>query len=408
MRPGLVKRLGILGGGQLAKMLAEAALRQGIAPTVLVSEASDPAAIDGATLIVGSLDAPAALSELAASSDVLTLENEFMDLDQLGRVLEQHSGTVLRPGVESIATAQDKLAQRGLFQRLGIATAEFDLVRADSLASDLQRVRKRFPNGFVLKWSRFGYDGRGNLLVPSGREVPLEELEEFCRLGETRGATIYAERMVDFECELAMVSTRAADGDQVYYPLVISRQERGVCREVYGPASAAGYDEDLERAARATIRSIATELDLTGTLAVEFFLERDGRLLVNEMAPRVHNSGHYTLFGQTPSQFDLHVQAVIGAPLSRPELRGLGVMRNLLGPWTTPQNVTCTAPAEAPPEGTTLTWYGKQQVSPGRKMGHLSGRATSLQAAMDLLEAMASYEARFWSTVSSSNEETSP
>ncbi len=395
----LDRRLGILGGGQLAKMLAEAALRQGLQPVVLVGSETDPAAIQGAELVFGGLDEPTALSEMAARSGVLTIENEFLDLALLGQLLDRYPSMQLRPGVDSIAAAQDKLAQRRLFRRLGIAMPEYRLLHSGSLPRDLTQVRERFPEGFVLKWSRFGYDGRGNLAVAPGQKVDPGELADYCRRGEDRGAAIYAERMVDFDCELAMVSTRAADGDQVYFPLVISRQERGVCREVVGPAEAGGCNRDLERQAREIMRAIAEELDLTGSFAVEFFLDRDGRLLVNEMAPRVHNSGHYTLFDDEPSQFDLHVQAVAGIPLSEPALRGVGVMRNLLGPWDGRPGIPCPAPAEAPPAGTSLEWYGKQLVSPGRKMGHLSGRAPSFQAATDLLEAMAAYENRFWDTV---------
>ena len=251
------RRLGILGGGQLAKMLAEAALRQGLQPVVLAGSETDPAAIDGAELVLGGLDEPSALSEMAARSGVLTIENEFLDLDLFGRVLDRHPSVQLRPGVQSIAAAQDKLAQRRLFRRLGIAMPEYGLLRSESLPRDLTQVRDRFPEGFVLKWSRFGYDGRGNLAVAPGRKPDPRDIADFCRRGEGRGATIYAERMVDFDCELAMVSTRAADGDQVYFPLVISRQERGVCREVVGPAEAGGYDPDLQRQARKIMRTIA-------------------------------------------------------------------------------------------------------------------------------------------------------
>lgn len=395
----LALRVGILGSGQLAKMLAEAALRQGLQPVVLAKRAGDPADIDGAELVCGSLDEPAALSEMARRADVLTLENEFLDLSRLRRTLERHPSVELRPSAESVAVAQDKLAQRRLFGRLGFPVAEFDLVRSESLSQDLTRARKRFPEGFVLKWSRFGYDGRGNLTVTPEQDVAPAVIAEFCRRGNDRGATIYAERRVDFERELAMVSTRAADGQQVFFPLVISRQERGVCREVFGPAAETGYPRDLERRARAIMAKIAAELDLVGTFAVELFLERDGRLLLNEMAPRVHNSGHYTLFGQEPSQFDLHVQALADIPLSQPEVRGVGVMRNVLGPWPIRAQTPCPAPTEAPPAGASLEWYGKRLVSAGRKMGHLSGRAPSFDAAMELLETMASYEARFWNAV---------
>lgn len=393
-------RLGILGGGQLARMLAESAMRHGLRVAVLAEAADAPAAIPGVDLVLGALDEPAALEALAARCDVLTVENEFLDLDRLGAVVARHPSVHLHPSRPAIALAQDKLEQKRVFSRLGIPTAEYTLVRVASLDDDLRRAAGRFPGGFVLKWSRFGYDGRGNRVVGRPGAAERDAIAEFCRAGEAAGATIYAERRVDFAAEVAMVSTRAHDGRQVFFPLVVSRQDHGVCREVFGPATAFGVAADIERDVAGHMAALATDLDYCGTFAVEWFIDRDGALLANEMAPRVHNTGHYTLFGDEPSQFDLHVQAVTGRPLSAPAVRDPFVMRNLLGPFLLRGAHPCPAPSEPPPPGTLLYWYDKRTVSAGRKMGHLTGRAAIAGAIERMRDALRDYERRFWAGLS--------
>ena len=388
--------LGILGGGQLGRMLAESALRQGLRPVVLATSAEVPAAIDGVDLHVGALDDPDALEALVAQVDHLTVENEFLDLGRIEAALAGKPSVHIRPGLDAIAVSQDKLAQKRLFSRLGIPTAPWEVVHPARLEADLARVGRRFGHRFVLKWSRFGYDGHGNHVVTSATGLGDPELARFCERGVAKGAELYAEAMIDFRCELAMVSTRSAAGEQVYFPLVESRQERGVCREVLGPATALGGGPALDEAARSVLGTLGAHLAWSGTFAVEFFLDADGSLLANEMAPRVHNTGHYTLFGDEPSQFDLHVQAVCGLELKAPAVRGLVAMRNLLGPWDVARGRPCPPPRREPPAGVDLYWYFKTTVSPGRKMGHLTGRADTPEALEDLLEAMRAYEQAVW------------
>ena len=393
------KRLGILGGGQLARMLAQAALRRGIEVHVLAKARRAPAAIEGVEIVVGGFDDAHALDALFARCDVVTLENEFLDLPCLERVLKRHPDVPLRPAPSGIATAQDKLEQKRVFARLGLPTAEHETLRAETCTEDLKRLHARFPEGFVLKQSRFGYDGKGNLVVDGPDDPAWARAGAFCAKGEAVGATIYAERKIDFEAEVAMVLTRTPAGEHRHFPLVVSRQERGVCREVLGPATELGIDPKLEADTVEMLRALGDELELTGSYALELFLTRDGKLLVNEMAPRVHNTGHYSLFGDEPSQFDLHVEAVMGLPLSAPAPRGLVAMRNLLGPWDLKEPRACPAPSEPPPEGTLLVWYDKGKVSRGRKMGHLTARAESRQALDQVLAAMEAWETRFWGRV---------
>ena len=388
--------LGILGGGQLGRMLAESALRQGLKPVVLAASAKVPAAIPGVELHVGPLDDPEALADLVDWVDHLTVENEFLDLGRVEAALSRRPEVRIRPGLDAIAVSQDKLAQKRLFVRLGIPTAPWEVVHPATLEADLRRVGARFGHRFVLKWSRFGYDGHGNHVVTSPEDLARPELARFCERGVAQGAELYAEAMIDFQAELAMVSTRDAAGAQVCFPLVISRQERGVCREVLGPATALGVAAEVAEQARSVLGSLGAHLDWCGTFAVEFFLDADGKLLANEMAPRVHNTGHYTLWHDEPSQFDLHVQAVTGRPLQAPAVRGLVAMRNLLGPWDVSRGLPCAPPRRAPPAGVDLYWYDKTTVSPGRKMGHLTGRAHAPEALEALLAAMRAYEAAVW------------
>lgn len=388
-------RLGILGGGQLARMLAEAAHRRGLQVAALARGPRPPVAIAGVTVLEGALDDEEALDALFAASDVVTLENEFLDLSKLRRVMRRHPRVPLRPSLRGVAVAQDKLEQKRVFARLGFPTADFVALDAPDEA-DLAALHERFAQGFVLKQSRFGYDGKGNLLIDGPDDPRNERALAFCRAGEAQGATLYAERKVDFAAEVAMVLTRSPDGTHQSFPLVLSRQERGVCREVLGPAAALGIDPSFDERIAQMLVALGGALNLSGTYALELFVTQDGELLVNEMAPRVHNTGHYTRYGDEPSQFDLHVEAVTGQPLSQPRVSGLVAMRNLLGPWTLPPRRPCPPPREPPPPGIELSWYGKTTVSAGRKMGHLTARARNLRELDEVRSTMARYEARLW------------
>jgi 5-(carboxyamino)imidazole ribonucleotide synthase len=394
-----MQRLGIIGGGQLARMLAEAALLQGTRVVVLSPSSAVPAAIDGVELIIGELDDEAALAQLCARVDRVTIENEFLALDRIAAVLARHPQVDMHPSPASIAVAQDKLAQKQLFDRLGVATADWEVVDSERLPSELARLWQRFPGAFVLKWSRFGYDGRGNLVVRAPNKPRLEVIAEFCAAADRVGARVYAERLIDFRAELALVCTRTTTGARELFPLVVSEQEHGVCREVYGPATQLGFDAALERRAAGWIERIGDALELCGSFALELFLDRDGRLLANEMAPRVHNTGHYTRFADEPSQFDLHVRAVGDRPLPRPAVEGLVAMRNLLGPRWLTATLACPAPRVPPPPGLELEWYDKPSVSAGRKMGHLTGRARTPAELGSLRAAMAAYEQQLWATL---------
>lgn len=390
-------RLGILGGGQLARMIAEAALREGLRPVVLAESRDEPAAIEGALWVPGALHDRKAVATLASQADVLTIENEFVDVDLLRDVLEEYPGVRLAPGLKSISIAQDKLAQKRLFNKLGLASPDCERVEIERMHQAMPVLRQRFPDGFVLKFARFGYDGRGNLLVKPTAPTLDSDIDFFCRAAARAGSAVFAERLVDFTAELAVVATRTADGRLQCFPVVESRQEHGICREVAGPAAHLDTPPWIAAQAAEAISRIADHLQFCGTLAVEFFLTKAGELLINEMAPRVHNSGHYSLYGRESSQFDLHIQAIEGQALTIPEVNGFAAMRNILGPEGMVPGLPCPAPSQRVPKGVELHWYGKRTVSTGRKMGHLTGRANTAAELQQMLDAMRRYEERYWS-----------
>lgn len=386
-------RLGILGGGQLAMMIAEAALSHGATVRVLTPDSRAPATQTSAAIELGSLDDEQALSRLFSRCDHILIESELVDPERLKRAHYRFPEAIITPDLECIRLTRDKLEQKRLFRALGLPTAEFCEVDLTTPLQSLLGLEERFGPGFVLKRAQGGYDGRGNLIVdrPGGRH----QVVEFLETSKRSRTAVYAEALVPFALELAMVSTRTRDGSVAkHFPLVITEQEAGVCREVLGPATALGVPLRAEAQAREMMDRVASELGICGTFAMEFFLTAQGELVINEMAPRVHNSGHYTLYEDGPSQFDLHVQAVLGLPLSEPRCRGFALMRNLLGP-----RAIARSPSEVGdlPSGVNVHWYGKGQALPGRKMGHLTARARNRRELAALRLSLREFEQALWS-----------
>jgi 5-(carboxyamino)imidazole ribonucleotide synthase len=341
-------------------MLAESALELGHQVFVLAHEDEEP---------IRTLKLPRV--DRYVSGDVVVFESEFQDLSRI-----PESARCV-PAREAFARLKSKLEQKQLFSELKLASAPF-CAPSDAPA--------RFAQGFVLKRAHGGYDGKGNRIVRPG-----DSWEEFVREGEC-----YAEALVEFERELALVCARTSTGEWVSYPLVETRQERGVCREVRGPASLWGAQALLQEQAEQAARAIGDHLQLVGVYALEFFLTRGGDLLLNEMAPRVHNSGHFSRGGAHISQFDLHWLAIAGRlPTDLGVAPAFG-MRNLLGPWGAPEKsvpVPLSMPGERP------LWYGKSHSSEGRKMGHLVVTGRDAQEIDEALRKFEQWEASFWSKI---------
>ncbi len=341
--------LGILGGGQLGRMTALAAARIGYSCHVFAPEPDSPAfAVARATC--AAYEDERALEAFAASVSVVTLEFENVPATTLER-LSRH--VPVRPNAAVLAIAQDRLAEKRFLAERNFPVSPYLEVASPEEA---RRAFLAIGGRGVLKTTRFGYDGRGQRVVSSPREAE----EAFAALGI--GPKVL-EAFVDFEREISVVTARRADGAQASYPPVENRHERHILRTTLAPASIA---PSLAAEAVALAEAVARALGVIGLLAVEMFVTRDGRLLINELAPRPHNSGHWTLDACPVSQFEQLVRAVCGLPLGDPTPFAAAVMDNLLG-----EEVRDWPRLLAEP-GARVHLYGKREIKPGRKMGHVT------------------------------------
>ncbi|MEF8860550.1 MAG: 5-(carboxyamino)imidazole ribonucleotide synthase [Haloarculaceae archaeon] len=362
--------LGVVGGGQLGRMLGEAAAPLGV--EVIVSDPTPdcPARPVVRDQVVGDFDDEATIRELAERADVLTYEIELADPDALSRVAEE-TGTPVHPDPDTLRTIQDKLVQNRAFADAGIPLPEFR--RVDD-ADDLRDAGEAFGWPVMLKARTGGYDGRGNLPV-AGPEEAAEALAGI-------GGPALAEAFVEFERELAVIGVRGTD-DRRTFPVTETVHREEILRESVSPART---DERTRERARAVARDVLAEMDGRGVYGIELF-EHGADVLVNEVAPRPHNSGHWTIEGCLTSQFEQHVRAVLGWPLGSTDRRSPTVSANVLGDVAEP------APAElrnvgrvlADP-GLSLHWYGKREVRPLRKMGHVTAAGGTDDDADGLLE----------------------
>jgi 5-(carboxyamino)imidazole ribonucleotide synthase len=335
-------RVGIVGAGQLGRMLALAGYPLGIDCTLLDQSPDSPGA-QVAAFVQGALDDPAALATLAAAVDVVTLEIENVAVAPL-EALAKRIGVF--PPPHAVAAAQDRLAEKTLFRSLGIPTAEF--VAIDSEADATNVAALGWP--VVLKTRRMGYDGRGQRVVNSEREAAAAWRE----LG---GVPSIAEAWVKFEREVSLIAVQGARGERAFYPLSENVHRDGILATTVAPYA----DPLLQQQAEAWLAAIMTKLDYRGVLTVEFFHTARG-LVANEMAPRVHNSGHWTIEGAETSQFENHLRAVLGWPLGDTRAHGHAAMLNLIGSLP-PRDAVLAIP------GAHLHDYGKEP-RPARKVGH--------------------------------------
>ena len=341
--------IGILGGGQLARMLALAAARLGLNSHIYSDEPNAPAFDVAASCTVGSFEDEAALSTFAASVDVVTCEFENVP----ARALEiAGKRAPVHPPAKSFAVAQDRLVEKDFMRGLGIPVADYaDVHDEQSLRDALAHVH--LPA--ILKTRRFGYDGKGQALVRS-------EKEAFAALKDLGGQPSVIERLVTFEREISVIVVRAQNGEMKFYDPVENVHQNGILAVSRVPAR---IHDDCAEEARRIAGKVAEALGHIGVLCVEMFQREEApRLLVNEIAPRVHNSGHWTIDACLVSQFENHIRAIAGWPLGDTERHSDAVMTNLIG-----------ADVErwrelAAEEGVAVHLYGKAEARPGRKMGH--------------------------------------
>ncbi len=389
-------KLGILGGGQLSWMLAQAAEPLGVPVRALAQTPEDPVTgLEGVEVLQAPIMRPLEAPTFFEGLTHLTVESEFvpvLELEKVGRLFPE---LPLFPSTHVLKTLQDKLEQKKLLATLGIQHAAYDVFEptTDEATPWLARLNERFPMGSVLKWARWGYDGKGNFMWGKGRDAAAAL--EFCKQGLAKGARVFAEEKVVFDRELAIVSVRSsARGEFAAYPLVESVQKDGVCLEVRGPATQFGVPLEIAKHANQIAFQLAKYLDITGCFAIEFFWVPETGLIVNELAPRVHNSGHYSqLF--PGSQFENHVRAVCGLDLRPVYTEDAFLMRNLLGPTGASRDLRGWQTPRAP-EGLELWWYGKSQLQPGRKMGHINARATTTDEFRHRVQQARDFEEQIW------------
>ena len=350
-------RIGVIGGGQLAWMLGQAAQTLGFPLWIQTPDPTDPAvAIATGTIFAPIADAQAT-AQLAQQCDVITFENEFVDLAALQTLVG--AGVQFAPRLDNLRPLLDKYDQRCYFQTIALPTPEFSLLTRNG-AGQLNN-----PWGFpvVLKMRRQGYDGQGTYIIHDGEDlekaVKNQPLDRFL-----------LEEFVPFDRELAVMVARSSQGEIAIYPVVETQQEDQVCRRVIAPAP---VDLAIQQAAQKIAQTFIEAIEGVGIFGLEFFLTQDDRLLINEVAPRTHNSGHYTLEACYTSQFEQQIRAICNLSLGCPDLKYTSaVMINLLGYESAHHTYECQRQALAQIPQASLYWYNKPQARPGRKMGHLT------------------------------------
>ncbi|MFT4183952.1 MAG: 5-(carboxyamino)imidazole ribonucleotide synthase [Rhizobium sp.] len=343
--------IGIIGGGQLGRMLAMAAARLNFRTVILEPQADSPAAQVANEQIVATYDDPAALAELAKRCDVVTYEFENVPV----AAAEKLAGAVaVYPPPKALEMAQDRLTEKRFINGCGIPTARFHAV--DSQA-DLEKALADFGGQGVLKTRRLGYDGKGQRVYRS----PADSAEGgYEALG---GVPLILESFVSFEREISIIAARGLDGSIACYDPAENVHRDGILHTSTLPAN---ISAETAAAAREAAEKILAALGYVGVIGIEFFALADGSLIANEMAPRVHNSGHWTEAACVVSQFEQHIRAVAGLPLGNPVRHSDCVMQNLIG------DDILSVPDWLRRDEALVHLYGKTESRPGRKMGHVT------------------------------------
>ncbi len=360
--------LGILGGGQLGRMFTHAAQALGYKVVVLEPEANCPTAHVAELHIQADYQDPAALAELARMTQAVTTEFENVPAQSLQQLA--HSGFVA-PAAAGVAIAQDRLAEKAFFTRCGAQTGVYPAPhQALHSAADLATVNSDlFPA--ILKTARMGYDGKGQFRVRDAAELAAA-------YQQTGAQVCVLEKMLPLAYEVSVLVARGVDGQAVVYPIAENEHRDGILHITLVPSP--NLSAEIASKAQQAALTIIAELDYVGVLCIEFFVLQDGSLVVNEMAPRPHNSGHYTIDACSANQFEQQVRALAQLPLAEVRLHSPAAMLNLLGDlWFDGEQERSPAWDKllALP-GTHLHLYGKAEARVGRKMGHLTITAASM------------------------------
>ncbi|MEP6884299.1 MAG: 5-(carboxyamino)imidazole ribonucleotide synthase [Gammaproteobacteria bacterium] len=354
-----LSRVGIVGAGQLGRMLALAGYPLGIRCMFLDRSATAPAA-QVAPILIGQLEDAAQLAALAAANDVVTFDWENIAGSALAPLEKL---TKVRPPRAALEVSQDRMAEKALFSRLRIPVAAHAAIDDKE---QLQRAVRKLGLPGVLKTRRLGYDGKGQFIVHGPAQIDAA----WAAIG---GRDLIYEKFQEFSRELSIVGARTATGATVFYPLSANTHDGGILRYSIAPFA----NRKLERSARTYLKRVMLALDYVGVLTIEFFVVK-GRLIANEMAPRVHNSGHWTIEGCVTSQFENHLRAICDLPLGSTRALGHTAMINFLGKMPDQERLLAI-------DGLAFHDYGKEP-RPGRKLGHctiLKSRAVERNSALE-------------------------
>ena len=343
--------IGLVGGGQLGRMSALAAARLGYRCHILTREHGSPASQVSAAVTISDYHEPRGLQEFAAAVDVISFEFENVSAEGLDLLA---SLKPVRPSPAILRTSQDRVLEKSFLNGAGVPTAPWAAVEH---LEDLTAAVERIGLPAVLKTTRLGYDGKGQTMLRRPEDIAAA----FAALSPK---PLILEGFIDFDREVSVVAARGADGAYSAFDTAENRHHQHILDLTLAPARIAAA---VDQQAQAIARRVADALDLVGLLAVEMFVDRDGRVLVNEIAPRPHNSGHWTIDACPASQFELHIRSIAGLPLPPAVRHSDAVMKNLVGP-----DETALWPAILGTPGLIPHLYGKAEARPGRKMGHVT------------------------------------
>jgi 5-(carboxyamino)imidazole ribonucleotide synthase len=342
--------IGILGGGQLGRMLSVAASQLGFDVCIFTDEPDSPAGRVSAKTIIASYTDAAALADFSRRVNVVTTEFENVPADTAEALIQ--AGAKVAPSPSALAIAQDRFDEKSFFVSSGIATPRFAAIGSQA---DLDAAITKIGAPAILKTRRLGYDGRGQIRIRTSADA--------AGAYEKLGAPGILEGFCAFEREISIIAARGWDGSVAFYDLCENEHAGGILSRTTLPAK---FDAKVEQQARAAAQAVLEAFDYVGVLTIEFFVMPDGSLVANEMAPRVHNSGHWTIEGALTSQFEQHIRAVAGWPLG-PTTRVAGIeMLNLIG-----EDANAWPELSGDPN-VRLHLYGKRDARSGRKMGHFT------------------------------------
>ena len=362
-------RIGIVGGGQLGRMLGIAAKQMGFWVGVTDPTPRSPAGQVVDYQIVADYNDEAAIRKLAGKVDFLTFEIELAN----AKILDELSaaGVMINPSAKTLEVIKDKLKQKRFLKKAKIPTADFVEV---TTKSDVEKAANKFGYPLLLKARMDAYDGRGNVLIKKAGDIGVG-------LIKLSGRKLYVEKLVPFKKELAVMVARSLSGEIVAYPVVETIHEDNICHTVIAPAT---VSMAVAKKAGTLAKKVMQKLKGAGIFGIEMFLSKDNKVLVNEIAPRVHNSGHYTIEGCVTNQFAQHIRAITGMPLGESQMvTGAAVMVNILGDRLGRAKVENLSGVLQLPN-VSVHIYGKYETKPQRKMGHITVVGDNVEDTFDL------------------------